>query len=366
MSRNLQLVTLLRKCFSGDKICIFYRGNFDDIFTDKLISLAEYEVEKKAKKRISFLISESFQNIVRHGNHDLSTANDSLFGIRAVAPFSHIFSSNTITEKEKNYLEEKLNFINKLDPEELKQLYTKVLSEGGLSDKGGAGLGLIEMAKRSKKPIQTEFKKLKDDVFAFNMQIDLIVDENAEDDLLGSPMTIEENTSMFDLMTDNNMIFLYKGDFSDETISPMLNILEGNTVDTGDAIGYKIYHAAVELMQNVVRHSANPNTKEGVFAINKTENGYFLCTGNYIMDKNTQIEQHVAKLNALTKDELNALYRKQLKDSVEYSDNSAGVGLIDLRRTFMTPLDIKLSDDKNGSYLTIGIEIPFNDGKQNN
>jgi hypothetical protein len=365
MSRNLQLITLLRKCFSGDKICIFYRGNFDDIFTDKLISLAEHEVEKKSKKRVSFLISESFQNIVRHGNNELSNNNDSLFGIRAVTPYSHIFSSNTITENEKNYLEEKLTFINKLDAEELKQLYLKVLEEGSLSDKGGAGLGLIEMAKKSKKPIQMDFKRLNDNSFSFNMQIDLIVDENESEGEKANqiPMTIEENTAMYDLMTDNNMIFLYKGDFNDETISPMLNILEGNTVDTGNSIGYKIYHTAVELMQNVVRHSSDPNTKEGIFAINKTENGYFLCTGNYVKNEAKNIGSYIDKLNALDKQELNTLYRQQLKESVVVAGNSAGVGLIDLRRSFMTPIEMKFVEDKNGSYLTIGIEIPFTNGK---
>ncbi|MGB3948071.1 MAG: SiaB family protein kinase [Bacteroidia bacterium] len=363
MSRNLQLITLLRKCFSGDKICIFYRGNFDDIFTDKLISLADHEVEKKAKKRVSFLISESFQNIVRHGNNELSNNNDSLFGIRAVAPYSHIFSSNTITANEKKYLEEKLTFINKLDAEELKQLYLKVLEEGSLSDKGGAGLGLIEMAKKSQKPIQMDFKQLTDNTFSFNMQIDLIVDDNEGEQESQTPMTIEENTAMYDLMTDNNMIFLYKGDFNDETISPMLNILEGNTVDTGNSIGYKIYHTAVELMQNVVRHSADPNTKEGIFAINKTENGYFLCTGNYVRNEAKDISLYIDKLNTLDKQELNALYRQQLKESVVVAGNNAGVGLIDLRRSFMTPIEVKFAEDKNGSYLTIGIEIPFSNGK---
>ncbi len=362
MTKSLQITGLLRKCFDADKICIFYRGNFDDIFTDKLVSLADLDVEKKAKKRISFLMYESFQNIVRHGNDDISGKNDSLFGIRAVTPFSHIFSSNHINEKDKTFLEEKLGAINKLDKEQIRVLYTKVLEEGSLSHKGGAGLGLIEMAKKSEKPLQTEFKKLDDNIFAFNLQIDLIVDEIANAEQKNNPIAIEENTAMYDLMVDNNMIFLYKGEFSDETISPMLNILEGNTANTNQSIGYKIYHAAVELMQNVVRHSAS-SEKEGIFAINKTENGYFLCTGNYISTEAHLIEEHVKKLNGLNKEELDALYRKQLKASTLLPGNNAGVGLIDLRRSFMTPLEIKISEDKKGNYLTIGIEILFNNGK---
>ncbi len=98
MLKDLKLIGLLRKCFVEDRICMFYRGNFDDTFTDKLISLADYEVEKKAKKRISFLISESFQNIIRHGIDQLSDRNGNLFGIRAVSPFLDIFSSNLISD----------------------------------------------------------------------------------------------------------------------------------------------------------------------------------------------------------------------------------------------------------------------------
>jgi hypothetical protein len=359
MIKGLQLISSLRKCFVEDKICMFYRGNFDDTFTDKLISLVDYDVEKKAKKRISFLMSESFQNIIRHGNDELSCQNENLFGIRALMPFLEIFSSNLINKKDKIFLEEKLNVINKLDKDQLKEYYTKVLNEGTLSRKGGAGLGLIEMAKKSQKPIQVEFKKLEDDIFVFNMQIDLIVDDQASADLLDNPMAIEENASMYDLMADNNMIFFYKGEFSDETISPMLNILEGNTTNSNNSIGYKIYHAAVELMQNVVRHNNTTVLKEGIFAINEGENGCYLCTGNYITDQGNDFEKLVNQINAMNKEELDALYRKQLKASVMHANNNAGVGLIDLRRTFMTPIQFKLVEDRIGNYLTIGIEIPF-------
>src|ERR1043166_1903135 len=112
MENGLKLIALLRKCFSDDRISMFYRGTFDDSFTDKLISLAEYDVDKKAKKRIAFLISESFQNIVRHGNEELKSDTSSLFGIRAIDPFLHIFSSNVVDAKDHAFLEEKLAAIN--------------------------------------------------------------------------------------------------------------------------------------------------------------------------------------------------------------------------------------------------------------
>ena len=61
MTEHINLIYLLRKCFEKDRICIYYHGDFDDIFTDKLITLAKYDVTKKARKRMAFLMSESFQ-----------------------------------------------------------------------------------------------------------------------------------------------------------------------------------------------------------------------------------------------------------------------------------------------------------------
>lgn len=359
MRDNLKLINLLRKCFSNDKLCMFYRGNFDDTFTDKLIALADHDVEKKAKNRISILMSESFQNILRHGNKELSNNHDSLFGIRVVAPFLEIFSSNIVDEKDKLFLEKNISHINTLNKEELKEYYMKVLADGTLSGKGGAGLGLIEMAKKSQKPIQMKFRKLENKSFAFNMQIDMVVDDAASKELLDNPMEIEENTAMNDLMADNNIVFLYKGEFNDETISPMLNILEGNTSDSNNSIGFKVYHAAVELMQNVARHSAESGMKEGLFAINESPGGCYLCTGNYIGGSIHETEEWIKKLNSMSKDELNKLYRTRLKDSINLPGNSAGVGLIDLRRNFMTQIDFKLVEEKVGNYLIIGIEIPY-------
>ena len=275
----------------------------------------------------------------------------------------HIFSRNLVNIQDKLFLEKKLNELNNLDKDQLKAYYTQVLGEGILSKKGGAGLGLIEMAKKSQKPIQKNFKKCAGENFAFNMQIDLVVDDQASPELLGDPMSIEENTVIVDLMTARNMVFLYKGDFSDEIITPMLNILEGNTGNPGDSVGFKIYHAAVELMQNISRHGSNADKKEGIFAINKTDKGYYLCTGNYFTNPEKDLEKYVNKLNAMSKHDLDDLYRHQLKASVNLPNNNAGVGLIDLRRSFMTPLDIKLGEDKNGNYLMMGLEISFNNGK---
>ncbi|HIA36863.1 MAG TPA: hypothetical protein EYN89_09100 [Flavobacteriales bacterium] len=359
MAENLNVISLLRKYFENDRISMYYHGEFDDTFTDKLISLAEYDVTKKAQRRMSFLMAESFQNIVRHGDETLDSKITSLFGIRGVDPYLHIFSSNPVKEDAKLFLEDKLSVINTLNKDQIKEYYTKALNEGSFSQKGGAGLGLIEMAKKSQRPIQTCFKLIDEDVFAFGMQIDLLVDYDADPEEQIEPIGIQENTNLHDLILENKIVFLYKGGFNNDIISPMLNILEHNTDSHDSTAEFKAFHTAVELMQNVSRHGKKKDgVSNGIFSLAKTKAGYYLCTGNMIDNTGEELQNYVEMLNGLGKNNLDELYRKGLKKSVKIVGDFAGVGLIDLRRTLMTPLDIKIVKDAICTYLLIGIKIP--------
>jgi len=322
MEEPIKLVNLLQQKLSNDKICMYYHGHFDDIFTDKLISIADYEdVGKQAKKRIAYLMTESFQNIIRHGEKSINDDTAGVFGIRGIEPFLHIFSSNLINAKNKPDLEEKLYAVNHLDKEQLRAYYLTILEEGDYNEKGGGGLGLIEMAKRSERPLQVEFKKFAKDIFAFNMQIDFMINEAAKNH---APLPIKENLYINDFLLQHHVIFLYKGDFNDEVLTPMLNILENNTANSKNNIGYKIYHVAVEMMQNVARHMASNDGKkqEGIFTLIKTEKGFYLSTGNYINNDGENIIQFAQKLNTINKTELDNLYKKEMKKNVEKESNN--------------------------------------------
>jgi hypothetical protein len=356
--RNV-LIDALRKCFNRDRISMYYHGDFDDTFTDKLISLSEYDIAKKAKRRMAFLISESFQNIVRHGNSSLTGTADNLFGIRGIGAYLHIFSSNLVDENTKNFLGDKLSEINVLDKDQIKAYYKQALEESSFSDKGGAGLGLIEMARKSLNPIQTSFVPMGNGVYSYNMQVDLLVEDVPEEEISDDLLNIEENTALHELIIKENIVFLLKGNFSDDLVSPMLSVLEQNTNAKNDSVGFLIYHSAVELMQNITRHARLVNEKkEGIFFLTSTEKGYYLCTGNHIEGNGEAVMAHIDRLNTMDKAALNELYRSQLKASLKDESDHAGVGLIDIRRITMSPLEAKVGTDANGNYLVVGIEIP--------
>ena len=56
----------------NDKLSLIYNGSFSDSITHKFIELSEYNLNSnvsmsKIRNRVSYLMAECFQNIVRHG-----------------------------------------------------------------------------------------------------------------------------------------------------------------------------------------------------------------------------------------------------------------------------------------------------------
>jgi hypothetical protein len=61
--------------------------------------------------------------------------------------------------------------INALSPEEVKEQYKKILSNGQMSDKGGGGLGMIDIARRTGKPLLYDFVPVNDNFSFFSLNV---------------------------------------------------------------------------------------------------------------------------------------------------------------------------------------------------
>ena len=168
---------------------------------------------------------EVFQNIVRHGE-DVEESKD-CFGVRCIADGLHIYSSNQINQQAHSFLNSKLKEINKLSSEELKSLYMDIIEITELSEKGGAGLGLIVMARKSGNSIQHNFKELAESAYQFNYQLDISAEK-------GVPLKQEQNIDIHENINiysniDSNILFYFKGGFSKDKIHSLLSILKANT-----------------------------------------------------------------------------------------------------------------------------------------
>lgn len=68
-------------------------------------------------------------------------------------------------------LKEKLDLVNSMDKDELKTYYKQVLNEGQMSEKGTAGLGMIDIARKSGEKLDYNFLDVKDTTTFFSLAV---------------------------------------------------------------------------------------------------------------------------------------------------------------------------------------------------
>ena len=343
----------------------FYHGTFSDEITDKAIDLSDKNIDNisglsKMRKKVSFLMAECIQNIVRHGEGDniaKITNQSEMFFTRNINESYFISSANIVDDEKKNFLTQKLDQVNGLDKDGLKELYLDILTNESLSEKGGAGLGIVEMARKSGQKLDFDFQTINDLYSFFYLQIKL-KNKNAESNI---ELPVDDIKNIHRQMDDNGILMLYKGDFSEESVLPMLLVIEENLKKGKDKKTRKrMFHLMVEILQNISIHASKEDgVGKGILLIGKKDDQFIINAGNYI-DKN-KVKPFKGKLefiDKLDKEELRDLYRETLIKFVEDHDVDSGLGLVGIARDSANHPDYQfteLNDEK--SFFSISVTV---------
>ncbi len=321
----------------NDRFSLAYMGTFDDELTGTLMRTNETSIHepKQLKKRLSFLIAECFQNILRHEDKpEITTQTNNkpkIFILRNRKNSHYISSSNLISNTKKEHLESKLKSINTLSTENLRSVYLGALTNNEISDKGGGGLGLIEMARKSGSPLEFSFEFVNYYLSLFFMQVRFAtLDKNDMSDYI----PIDDTKELYHLMSDENILMVRKGDFSQESILPLINLIENNLNLQPTFTGSKktIMYLFVELLQNISKHGLKTDDEaQGIIMVSKTEKGYRLAAGNYIdPDKVDKLRTKLESVPELNPGQLTELYKSTLLSKDENENGNAGIGLIEM------------------------------------
>ena len=332
----------LNERLKNNKICLSYLGSFDDDITDKLISISEFYLENrselgKMKNKVSFLIAECFQNIVRHGStkeksEAVANVDADFFQLNVKEDRSILTSCNSISKELVASLEEKLIQVNSLDADGLKKLYASVMTNTGFSEKGGAGLGLIEMARKSGLPLKYQFKDLGGDRSSFFLSLEIIA---AKDNLV-SKVKMQDIVDIYDLLTSKKIVMLYKGDMSKDIIVPLVEMVETNFEDKDHYSGNekRSLITLIESLQNIAKHGKIINgIREGIFTMIKNKNSYTIEVGNPIEKKDLSILQNsLLEIKNMSQDDIRSLYKKRLVNPEITAEGNCGLGLLEIAR----------------------------------
>lgn len=162
----LEFVYDFYKTMKAHEITLVYEGEITHQITKAFTSLTESNMMKElesnaVQKKVFHVMVECLQNISKHA--DDFAANDFVYSGRGIFLVSKgegdysVTTGNVIDNYKTEELRSLLETINSLDKEGLNQLYKTQIKEGRLSEKGGAGLGFIDIARKTGKKLIYHF-----------------------------------------------------------------------------------------------------------------------------------------------------------------------------------------------------------------
>jgi hypothetical protein len=136
------------------------------------------------KKKVYNVLVESLQNLFHHvdtvpsGFDEIGADRFGLLFVSKMESGYRIVTGNFIRNEKIEKLEEKIKRINRSTKEEIKELYKFILNHQKISEKGGGGLGLVDIARKTGNKLGYRFVDFSDNRSFF--YLDILVNEDIE------------------------------------------------------------------------------------------------------------------------------------------------------------------------------------------
>lgn len=173
------------KRMEDEKIILSFKGELSPELLSSILHILEDKIKQLdfiplKRKRIFNVLVECFQNLYHHidavelGDNPDDIEKSALIIVKYIGEKFIIRTGNYINNVDIDDLERKLKKVNELNSEELKTLYQSKLKNEERSAKGTAGLGFIDIARKSKGKLDYEFLEIdsKSSFFCLNVIIE--------------------------------------------------------------------------------------------------------------------------------------------------------------------------------------------------
>ena len=366
----MDLTRRIRDKMMEERLMFVYRGVVTNENSVPLLMLLEKEMENSefgfvGRKRLFMFVLESLQNVSRHSNQS-QHADMSLVVYSKTDSGYTVTTGNVLPTGSINDLKIKLEEINNLETKEIRNVYRQMLSAAEFSSKGGAGLGLIEMAKKTGNKLDFDFVPI-DSEYSYFILSKTVDSGGVGNHFEGNerPFQGKDIVQLEREMAENNVYLIWSGHISPDVGKEVLSFTETklSEEDIESNLRKRVFSILVEILENVAKYSPGrePEEKFGmpVAMIRMDDKVYSLTTGNLILNsKVDHLKEKLDTINKYDKIGLKELFRKSLSGQTISNDSTGNMGLIDMARKSGSKLVYEFEKlNELYSYYTLTVKV---------
>lgn len=185
MHRMIDRIHDLYDAMEKQRILLSFKGSLSPDLITALLGLVErkmehIELDHRSRKRVFNVVMECLQNLYHHNQQPLepsgtTTGNDP-HGVVMIAlqPDGYsILTGNFMAGTDVERVKDHLDLINSMAPEELRSFYKSTLANGKFSERGGGGLGMIDIARKSGGKLEYGFVPYDKDSAFFSLNVNV-------------------------------------------------------------------------------------------------------------------------------------------------------------------------------------------------
>jgi hypothetical protein len=167
MDKDLLFIqTILSDEMISQGFPLVYKGPLNHETMKFFTRMAEEKISKRCndasvKRKVFHVMVEMIQNITKHSaNSDDEGSANGIFVIGERKEYYYVITGNVIRSSIVRDLEDTIEKLNELDKAALNDLHKYQIKTGEISDKGGAGLGLIDIIRKTGEKYAYQFLRL--------------------------------------------------------------------------------------------------------------------------------------------------------------------------------------------------------------
>ncbi len=176
--RSLSQISAFHRLMDEKDIALVYCGEFSQELNKTLLAFTERKfkaenLEDNTRRRIFNIMVELLQNMsknkveVTEGSPEVSA----IFMLGTQKDAFLLMTSNMISNDKVPPLKKRLDQVNSLDKEGLKQLYKDERLSSTFNDTSGAGIGIIDIARKAESKLEYNFEELDNKYSLFSLLI---------------------------------------------------------------------------------------------------------------------------------------------------------------------------------------------------